>query len=671
MQHFFFFIIAPLRGGARCAALLLGLGAAGPAAWGQNYFTPATITPTGANSVPRSVAVADVNRDGNPDALTANSASNTLGVLLGNGVGGFALQTNTPSTGVNSTPRSVAVADINGDGRPDVLTANSASNTLGVLLGDGAGGFALQANAPSTGVNSGPVSVTVADVNSDGRPDALTINGTNSTLGVLLGDGTGSFALQTNAPSTGAYGAPQSIALADVNSDGRLDVLTVNYTSSTLGVLLGNGAGGFGPATPFPVGANPVAVAVADFNGDGNPDLVTANLFGNNVTVLLGSATGGFGTPTAFAVGIFPQAVAVGDFNRDGSPDLAVANADSANVSVLLNTCVQAESPTPTTTSTSTRTSTPVPPSGTPVPPTATGSSTPTRTGTAVPPSFTTTVQPPTATSTATSSSTRTATATAGLATATATGTVALPSVTQPATRPPTGTPSATSVPSVTPTAVATATPCPTRFSDVTDPTAYYYQGVYSLACRGVISGYSDGTYRPFNNTTRGQMTKIVTLAFNLALVTPSATGTFADVDPSSVFYGLIETAAARGIVSGYTCGGVNSQTGVPEPCDSTRRPYFRPSNFVSRGQLAKIVVLGAGFPLINPPTPTFTDVAPDNVFYPAIETAVCHGIISGYNDHTFRPNNYAFRGQIAKIVYLAVTNAPTCAAGLAPARRR
>jgi len=81
--------------------------------------------------------------------------------------------------------------------------------------------------------------------------------------------------------------------------------------------------------------------------------------------------------------------------------------------------------------------------------------------------------------------------------------------------------------------------------------------------------------------------------------------------------------------------------------------------------------VIGAGFPLIHPATPTFTDVAPDNVFYPAIETAVCHGIISGYNDHTFRPNNYAFRGQIAKIVYLAVTNAPTCAAGLAPARRR
>ncbi|MDQ2807905.1 MAG: S-layer homology domain-containing protein, partial [Chloroflexota bacterium] len=215
-----------------------------------------------------------------------------------------------------------------------------------------------------------------------------------------------------------------------------------------------------------------------------------------------------------------------------------------------------------------------------------------------------------------------------------------------------------------TPTPTVTPGGCTIRFSDVTDPTAYYYQGVYYLACRGVISGYNDGTYQPFNNTTRAQMTKIVTLAFNIPLVPPPATGTFADVDNTSVFYQLIETAAARTIVSGYTCGGSNPQTGAAEPCDSAGRPYFRPSNSVSRGQLAKIVVIGAGFAVINPPTATFTDVDRQNVFYSFIETAVCHGAISGYSDNTFRPNNYAFRGQIAKIVYLAVTNAPaTCAA--------
>ncbi len=277
----------------------------------------------------------------------------------------------------------------------------------------------------------------------------------------------------------------------------------------------------------------------------------------------------------------------------------------------------------------------------------------------------TATTTPPTSTATRTSTAGPTATFTAtnpaGTATMTATQT-AMPVNTGTATvMPSTGT--ATVLPSATTTVGPSATPCTVHFSDVTDPSAYYYTGVYYLACHGVISGYADGTFKPFNNTTRAQMTKIVTLAFNLALVTPPATGTFADVAPGNVFYQLIETAAARGIVSGYTCGGIDPQTGQSEPCDSGRRPYFRPSDFVTRGQLAKIVVIGAGFALRNPPTPTFTDVATSNVFYPFIETAVCHGIISGYSDNTFRPNNYAFRGQIAKIVYLAVTNSPqSCA---------
>ena len=193
------------------------------------------------------------------------------------------------------------------------------------------------------------------------------------------------------------------------------------------------------------------------------------------------------------------------------------------------------------------------------------------------------------------------------------------------------------------------------------DPTVYYSVPVYYLACHGIISGYSDGTFKPFNNTTRAQMTKIVTLAFQISLVTPPAGGTFADVDSTNVFYQLIETAATRGIVSGYTCGGVNPQTGTVEPCTSGNRPYFRPSNFVTRGQLAKIVAIGAGWTLRTPATPTFADVLPSSVFYGFIETAVCHGVISGYDDHTFRPANNATRGQIGKIAYLALNDSSGC----------
>ena len=285
--------------------------------------------------------------------------------------------------------------------------------------------------------------------------------------------------------------------------------------------------------------------------------------------------------------------------------------------------------------------------------PTAPASATPSRTS--VPPSVTATTGPPNATLTNVPPS---ATATGVLPSSTSTATIGTPP--PPATHTPVVTPPA----SATVSASATATVCPIRFSDVIDTAQYYYTPVYYLACRGVISGYNDGTFKPYNNTTRGQMAKIVILAFALPLVSPpEANRTFTDVSTDNVFYAVIETAAAHGIVSGYTCGGVNPQTGAAEPCDTAHRAYYRPANNVTRGQLTKIVVMGAGWPLRNPATPSFSDVAAGNVFYPAIETAVCHGIISGYSDRTFRPANSATRGQIAKIVYLAVTTgAGTCA---------
>jgi S-layer homology domain len=187
--------------------------------------------------------------------------------------------------------------------------------------------------------------------------------------------------------------------------------------------------------------------------------------------------------------------------------------------------------------------------------------------------------------------------------------------------------------------------------------TDYFYTPVLYLACHGVISGYADGTFRPYANTTRAQMVKIVVLGFGYPVVTTTATVdyTFTDVPPANPFFPVVETAAAHQIVSGYTCGGPG------EPCDAQHRPYFRPYANVTRGQLSKIDVVAAGWPLLTPLTPTFTDVPPASPFYTFVETAVCHGVISGYADHTFRPGNDAIRGQIAKIVYLSITGSATC----------
>ncbi len=125
---------------------------------------------------------------------------------------------------------------------------------------------------------------------------------------------------------------------------------------------------------------------------------------------------------------------------------------------------------------------------------------------------------------------------------------------------------------------------CPLNFSDV-HPADYFYLPVRYLACHGVVSGYGDGTFRPYNQTTRAQMVKIVVLGFGVAGATPPAgAATFADVAPGFPFFAYIETAAAHSIVSGYGCGGPG------EPCDPQHRPYFRQFNPATRGQIAKIV---------------------------------------------------------------------------------
>ncbi|MDQ2806932.1 MAG: S-layer homology domain-containing protein [Chloroflexota bacterium] len=203
--------------------------------------------------------------------------------------------------------------------------------------------------------------------------------------------------------------------------------------------------------------------------------------------------------------------------------------------------------------------------------------------------------------------------------------------------------PSATATPApptVTPVAVfpsPTTGICVAPFTDV-QPSDYFYAGVNYLYCHnsGVISGYSDGTFRPYNNVTRAQATKIVVLAFGLPIYTP-ARSTFSDVPATNVFYPFIETAAQAGIVSGYSDG------------------TFQPSSPVTRGQLTKITVRTAGWPVSSSPNQTFSDVPATNVFFHYIETAVAQGIISGYNDGTFHPAAPVTRGQTAKIVYGAV----------------
>jgi hypothetical protein len=287
------------------------------------------------SSKPRGVAVVDVNSDSKPDIIVTNYVSNTVGVLLNTGNGTFTAQTTYP-TWSNSNPQGVAVFDVNSDSKPDIIVTNSGSSTVGVFLNTGSGIFTAQTTY-STGSNSNPQGVAVVDVNSDSKPDIIVTNYNSANVGVLINTGSGTFNPQITYP-TGSH--PYSVAVFDVNSDSKPDIIVANYYSANIGVLLNTGNGTFTVQTTYSTGSDPQSVAVVDVNSDSKPDIIVANSGSNTVGVLLNTGNGTFTAQTTYSTGSSssPQGVAVVDVNSDNKPDIIVTNYNSANVGVLLNT---------------------------------------------------------------------------------------------------------------------------------------------------------------------------------------------------------------------------------------------------------------------------------------------------------------------------------------------
>jgi hypothetical protein len=311
-----------------------------------NFGSNATVAVGGG---PVFAVLADVNGDGSPDLVCANELTNTLTVLTNNGCGVFG---SNATLKVGFGPGSVVVMDVNGDGKPDLVSANEGvspnyTNTLTVLTNNEAGVFGFNATLTSGvyGV-SFPHYVTTADVNGDGKPDLIVANyfiasGSAGTLTVLTNNGVGGFG--SNATLNVGNG-PWSVIAADINSDGKTDLISVNHASSTLTVLTNNGAGSFGFNATLNVISYPYAVVAVDLRGSGNLDLVCVSdnrgLAGKTLTIFTNNGTGVFGLNETLVAGSIPTWIVSADVNNDGLPDLITANDGNNTLSILTQVIV-------------------------------------------------------------------------------------------------------------------------------------------------------------------------------------------------------------------------------------------------------------------------------------------------------------------------------------------
>ncbi len=314
-------------------AIALGTNETGPAAIASGVFR-----------------LTDVNHLTQPvDLVIANSTSNTVTVLLGNGDGTFVEAPGSPFT-VGAQPRAVAIADFNGDGQLDFAVANSGDNSISTFFGNGDGTFTPFPKSPFVLPNSVQEPVAMVKGNfrnlSTSGSDLAVVNELTNNVAILeaSGDNTfdGTFTIATGSPF-GTGTAPIAIAAGDLNSDGVPDLAVVNSADSTISVFLNNGDATFAVAGGSPLtttsGANPSGVVIADFTNDGVGDIAVTNQGVSTLGIYVGLGLGLYASQIELSTPAGPQGIATADFDANGLPDAAItAHSGTSNtVSVFLD----------------------------------------------------------------------------------------------------------------------------------------------------------------------------------------------------------------------------------------------------------------------------------------------------------------------------------------------
>jgi len=311
----------------------------------QSSFTPAVGSPISVPAGPGNVIIGDVNNDKKLDLIVACGRSRSLTILLGKGDGQFAAAAN--AINMPHPPNELAVGDVDLDGNPDLAVGTHDSYGIMLFRGNGNGGFVSFPNSPvmmRTGDHPHTHGLALADMNRDNKLDLVSVNSTDNDVSVAFGDGRGGFTRAQRSPFP-VGPSPYPFAIGDVNGDAQLDIVaTATATgpmraqqlplSRALTLLLADGSGGF-RSIQLPIRTGePWFAVINDINGDGKPDILVTHHDQNQLTVLLGDGRGGFveATGSPFDFGGKAFHTAVLDVNRDGKMDVLAAGGESVRV---------------------------------------------------------------------------------------------------------------------------------------------------------------------------------------------------------------------------------------------------------------------------------------------------------------------------------------------------
>ena len=309
---------------------------------GNGQFGAALGTTTVADT-PSDMALGDLNGDGKLDVAVSSHDSYGVMLLIGNGKGGLSVdKTFLMKQGQHPHTHGLAVADMNRDNKLDLITCNNDDNDISLALGDGRGNFTRASQAFPVGPSPYPFGV--GDVNNDGSPDIVaTASATGPSrrqqlplsraLTLLLSDGKGGFSPHQLPIRTGE---PWFAAIADLNRDGKADIVATHHELNAVTLMIGDGRGGFTEAngSPFDFGVSLYQVILADVNRDATMDIVGTS--GNSIRVLLGDGRGAFKSTASIPVGPGAWRMATADLNGDRAIDVVTSNSDANSISVLL-----------------------------------------------------------------------------------------------------------------------------------------------------------------------------------------------------------------------------------------------------------------------------------------------------------------------------------------------